>query len=336
MSVAKFMTFSVCDLLHRGDATTKRRGGKRQRKIKIRQAHEEAMEKWLEEAPDLTLRNISDKLKLHFDIDVTAQCVAKHLDGLCFSVKQSRNEAVNVNSNETKNKRQAYATQYMAKLDDGFVPVFQDETNFNMFCKRSNGRSKTGTRVHIVQPNSKGPNLHCIGAITQHSLVMLQTRRGSLKAENFYGYLSTIVDNCLGRGIRKLLVVIDNAPAHSRAEDQLQQKLQTLDPTTFDAVELLRLSPYSPSLNPIENFWSKFKAEVKNEMRRRRSEITDNDIGREPGESIVNKRLRIMEDIARQSADVTAAASDIGQYINHMHFFHLPRAANGSDMLLGE
>ncbi|MEL7309615.1 MAG: transposase, partial [Pseudomonadota bacterium] len=234
-------------------------------------------------------------------------------------MKQIRSESVNVNSDENKNKRQAFATRYMAKLDDGFVPVFQDETNFNVFCKRSNGRSKTGTRVHIKQPSSKGPNLHCIGAITQHSLVMFETRRGSLKADNFYHYLSTIVDNCLGRGIRKLLVVIDNAPAHSRAEDQLRQKVQTLDASAFDAVELLRLSPYSPSLNPIENFWSKFKTEVKSEMRRRRSEITHNDVGREPGESIVSKRLRIMEDIARQSADRTAAVRDIGQDLKNMH-----------------
>ena len=145
-----------------------------------------------------------------------------------------------------------------------------------------------------------------------------------MKADNFYDYHSTIVDNCLGRGIRKLLVVIDNAPAHSRAEEQLRQKVQTLDPSSFDAVELLRLSPYSPSLNPIENFW--FKAEVKSEMRRRRSEISNNDIGREPGESIVNKKLRIKEDIARQSADRTDNISDIGQYFNHMHFFHLPTA----------
>ena len=166
---------------------------------------------------------------------------------------------------------------------------------------------------------------------------MFETRRGSLKAENFYDYLSRIVDNCLERRLRKILIVIDNAPSHSRAENQLHQKLQTLDPTAFDAVELLRLAPYSPSLNPIENYWSKFKAQVKNEMRRRRSEVINNEIGRQPGESILSKRLRILEEIALQSAEIsTAVSTEISQYFHHMHFFHLQRAANGNDMLLGK
>ena len=94
----------------------------------------EAMEQWLERSPDLTLRNISNEMKIHFDIDVTPQCISKHLDGLCYSLKQTRSEPVNMNNEETKRKRQEYAVKYMAKLDDGFAPISQDETNFNVCC----------------------------------------------------------------------------------------------------------------------------------------------------------------------------------------------------------
>ena len=111
----------------------------------------------------MTLRHISSELNVQFDVDVTHQCVAQHLDGLCYSIKQSRHEPVNMNSDEVKSKHKEFAATYMAKMDDGFTPIFEDETNFNVFCKRSNGRSKKGTRVHVKQPTTKGPNLHCIG-----------------------------------------------------------------------------------------------------------------------------------------------------------------------------
>ena len=214
----------------------------------------------------MTLRHISSELNVQFDVDVTPQCVAQHLDGLCYSIKQSRPEPVNMNSDEVKSKRKESAATYMAKMDDGFTPIFEDETNFNVFCKRSNGRSKKGTRVHVKQPTTKGPNLHCIGAISPNFMLMLKTRRGSLKADDFFDFLSTIVDKCIERNIRKALILIDNAPAHSKAEKQLAEKLQNVNSAAFESIELLRLSPYSPALNPIENYWSKFKGKLKDEM----------------------------------------------------------------------
>ena len=167
-------------------------------------------------------------------------------------------------------------------------------------------------------------------------MLMLKTRRGSLKADDIFDFLSTIVDKCIERNIQKALILIDNAPAHSKAEKQLAEKLQNVNSAAFESIELLRLSPYSPALNPIENYWSKFKGKVKDEMRRRRVEICNNDVGRQAGESLLNKRLRIMEEIAHQAAEETSSVSDISHYFNHVHFFHLPRAANDGVMLIGE
>ena len=162
---------------------------------------------------------------------------------------------------------------------------------------------------------------------------MFPTRRGSLKAVKSTAYLSSIVDSCLDRGLRKLLIVLDNVPVHSKAEEQLQQKRQTLDPTTYEAVKLLRLPPCGPTLNP-HNFWSNSKAQVKDETKRRRAEIINSDIGREPGDSILNKPLRILEDIAGvTSAARIAIISQLSHYFHHMHFFHLPRAVQGNDLL---
>lgn len=52
------------------------------------------------------------------------------------------------------------------------------------------------------------------------------------------------------------LLVIDNAPAHCEIEHVFQEP-------EFSNFSLIRLAPYSPQLNPIENVWSMVKAAVK-------------------------------------------------------------------------
>ena len=62
------------------------------------------------------------------------------------------------------------------------------------------------------------------------------------------------------------MLVIDNAPCHRRTEDVFR------DPE-FSECHLLRLGPYSPMLNPIENVWSKIKSIAKKELSGRIQEI---------------------------------------------------------------
>ena len=57
----------------------------------------------------------------------------------------------------------------------------------------------------------------------------------------------------------KVVLVIDNAPRHSRIEEILE------DPE-FEGNVILRLPPYSPMLNPIEPVWSVSKAEIKSQL----------------------------------------------------------------------
>ena len=70
---------------------------------------------------------------------------------------------------------------------------------------------------------------------------MLETRRGSLKSEDFELYLSRIVDQILSNHIRKAVIVIDNAPAHSKAESQLTNVLsqRNTSDSDFDEIRIL-------------------------------------------------------------------------------------------------
>jgi transposase len=105
-------------------------------------------------------------------------------------------------------------------------------------------------------PNSKGPNIHMIGALTQAGMLKFMRRRGSFKKEDFLEWLRTVVTTASSQGIANdsIVLVIDNAPCHSRAESIALE---------YPGVVVLRLAPYSPMLNPIEMAWATMKASIK-------------------------------------------------------------------------
>ena len=54
-------------------------------------------------------------------------------------------------------------------------------------------------------------------------------------------------------------MVVDNAPCHLNIEEVFSEE-------EFLGCEVLRLGPYSPMFNPIEQVWSLIKAYVKQEL----------------------------------------------------------------------
>jgi transposase len=69
-------------------------------------------------------------------------------------------------------------------------------------------------------------------------------------AETFLGFLKDIVR----RSRRKVFLVIDNGPCHNLAEDGKRWLAEHRH-----RIELFRLPPYSPELNPIEGVWKATK-----------------------------------------------------------------------------
>ena len=82
------------------------------------------------------------------------------------SVKNIREHIVNMNCPENRVKTANYITEFFQYRAEGRTFVWVDETNFNLYCNRKEGRSKVGTRASIVMPASKLANLHCIGTMT--------------------------------------------------------------------------------------------------------------------------------------------------------------------------
>jgi transposase len=75
------------------------------------------------------------------------------------------------------------------------------------------------------------------------------------RVEHFLSYLSSMMD-CLDRnGLQDYYLVMDNAPIHKPVAIR-----KLIEGRGYKSIYL---PPYSPLLNPVEEFWSKVKAGIK-------------------------------------------------------------------------
>ncbi|KAG2191303.1 hypothetical protein INT47_005744 [Mucor saturninus] len=159
--------------------------------------------------------------------------------------------------------------------------IFVDESGFDINMRRSHGWSQRGTEAIITTPSARGVSHTVIGAISAIGVVNLSMREsGNVKRRKVVGAtkrkapkdkLSVLKGTTGGHYLQFLsdtmdimdefpnmkcyFIIMDNAPIHV--------------PVVIDPVIVKRsytpvyLPPYSPELNPIEQFWAIVKGKVK-------------------------------------------------------------------------
>ena len=223
------------------------RGGPRN--CKVKQVHLDFIQTLMDENPMITLKVISGRIEAQFGFKLSKSTVAKHLDMMTYTLKAVRFVPERANLIENKNKRSLFCSKLLNYQSTGKPILFMDETNFNLHISRRNGRS-AGTQ---------GANIHVIGCIGPHGLVYHEIQRGSFRKESAQSWMQ----ECLRAAKRQyggpVVMVVDNAPCHSNIEEVFNEK-------EFLGCEVLRLGPYSPMFNPIEQVWSLIKANIKQEL----------------------------------------------------------------------
>ncbi|KAJ3649388.1 hypothetical protein Zmor_021135 [Zophobas morio] len=214
---------------------------------------------WVEEDSSITLKQLKDKVLQHFRQIVSISTIGNYLEGRIFTVKGVHRQSVSINPPENKRKRAEYVENLNRYIQQGKQIVWMDETNFNLFCRRTRGRARVGNRAVQHLPAARGPNVHLIGAISAAGVVQMERRRGSFTALLANEWVRRLLEEwqAMGNEIADLVLVSDNAPCHSSLEEAVNGTGATL----------LRLGPYSPMLNPIENIWSKIKTYAKTHLR---------------------------------------------------------------------
>ncbi|KAG0441340.1 hypothetical protein DMUE_1118 [Dictyocoela muelleri] len=126
--------------------------------------------------------------------------------------------------------------------------IFIDESGFNLHMDPRFEYSQKNTKAYINVPNSKGKNVSFMCAISIHGIYAFDTKIRSFTSECFIDFIKNKLP-ALSENKTKY-IIMDNASIHKTADvkDALISKRYILK----------FLPPYSPQLNPIENFFFMF------------------------------------------------------------------------------
>uniref|UniRef100_H3GFT6 Tc1-like transposase DDE domain-containing protein n=1 Tax=Phytophthora ramorum TaxID=164328 RepID=H3GFT6_PHYRM len=127
----------------------------------------------------------------------------------------------------------------------------------------------------------------------------------------------------------KVVIVADNAPAHSEVERLAREYLAAdgiVNPSKFVA---LRLGPYSPMLNPIERCWNSLKAKMRRFMAERKQAF----LVRGEYATFTEHRMQLMKEAVEFGKTVITARL-VWRY-ERQCLRHCFAAERGDDMKLG-
>ncbi|KAG2984538.1 hypothetical protein PC119_g20377 [Phytophthora cactorum] len=251
-NVSRAAAYRLCKS---GDPSSPPRGRARANCVKCTNKMVAALEEYLEENCTLTLVQLRDKIMGRFQVDVSTSTISAKLCEKLITLKQIRKEPSTCNSEVNKAKRYTFATELVRHQTNGEYIVYYDESNFNLFCMRSQGRPPAGQRTD--------------------GLVLHQLQRGSIRMDVNAAFVKRIYETVKASATcrkyfvgKKVVIVLDNAPAHNQTEERLEEVI-----AEHGDLELLRLGPYSPMINPIEGCFSVFKARVKAYLAEQRHRI---------------------------------------------------------------
>src|SRR5438477_1846767 len=127
--------------------------------------------------------------------------------------------------------------------------VFRDKTALTTKMTRLYGRSRRGGRLVGAVPHGHWHTTTFIAGLRQSGIIAPMVLDGPMTGAAFRAYVEQALAPALQPGDA---VVMDNLAAHKMAGIE--------EAIAAAGANLLYLPPYSPDLNPIEQFFAKLKA----------------------------------------------------------------------------
>ncbi|KAG2192272.1 hypothetical protein INT47_003861 [Mucor saturninus] len=246
----------------------KKRGPKGSRfKLKVR--HADWIIKYIDKRPTAVLAQVLEDLTNHFsdeNIQVSKSALHRFMREKCaLSMKRLEKIPARRNHIDVITQRRESVEEWIANEDMNFEKncVFIDEAGFNINITRNRGWSKKGKPAKAIVPTSRSTSITILGAISIDGVIDMSLRKptsttGSKKrkvngkevvvngrvvtrSSHFMSYLNSMMD-CLNRnGLQGYYLGVNRRRGY----------------------KCVYLPPYSPFLNPIEEFWSKVKSGIK-------------------------------------------------------------------------
>lgn len=205
---------------------------------------------YLQENPGLYLYEMVKFLQTEFEVSVTVSSVRRALDSIGWTKKQIRRVA--------KGRNADLRDTYLYNISD-FSPehfVFLDESG----CDRRVGLRRTGWSPLGVTPTQvaqfqREQRYQILPAYAVDGVMLSRVFQGSTDSAVFEDFLEQLLPLCGKWPEPKSVLVMDNASFHHT---------ERITQMCYEAgVKLVYLPPYSPDLNPIEEFFAELKAFIK-------------------------------------------------------------------------
>ena len=251
---------------------------------KFNDEHQKFLVNLVDEHASIVLDEMMSSLTEQFeDLKVSKTALYNFATEKCaISFKKAHFHSVERNSPEKIEERYLWVKRYMeTDLDYKTNCIFIDESAFHINLKRNFAWSKKGARAIVKVPKTRAKTTTILGAISPYGVVNIQVRRprssvpskkrkiagDTAKATVMTGKGGTVTGhyfNFIAKTIDILdkhpqfkghYLVMDNAPIHTNEDIR-----KYVESRGYDCVYL---PPYSPELNPIEQFWSVVKSKLK-------------------------------------------------------------------------
>ncbi|ETN09484.1 hypothetical protein PPTG_11872 [Phytophthora nicotianae INRA-310] len=149
-------------IVNRGTPEVKQRGGSRAACVNTPEM-EAALVEYIEENCLYTLAQMQEMLHFDFGVRISTSLIRKKLCDKMYTMKHVhvRVELETCNSAQNIKKRKDFADSLLAHERNGSFIVYYGETNYNIYCKRSQGRALIGERAVVKLPPSKVQTYSC-------------------------------------------------------------------------------------------------------------------------------------------------------------------------------
>ncbi|CEJ05593.1 hypothetical protein RMCBS344292_19531 [Rhizopus microsporus] len=240
--------------------------------------HKKAILKCIDENPSIVLDEVMKKLKQMFtELKVSKTTLFDFVKQHCnLSLKKARLQPKDRNSEEKIQERLDWIRKW-EKADMDFTRncVFLDESAFHISLKRSMAWSKKGTPAVVTVLKTRATTTTILGAISAEGLIKCSLRlpqppsnkkrkrgdgiervsKGTVTG-HYVSFLKATMDEMdQYPHMKGHYLVMDNAPIHT--SEDIAKYVESR------GYRCVYLPPYSPELNPIEQFWSVVKSKVK-------------------------------------------------------------------------
>ena len=211
-------------------------------------AHEERVRQLVEEQPDMSLAEMKGVLAKE-KVKVAQSSISRFLHHLQLRFKKSLHAAEQDRADVAAERIALQKRQ--PRLDPKRL-VFLDETSVTTTMPRRYGRAPQGERLVQKVPHGNWKTLTFIAALRHDRVTAPFVLEGAMTGETFKAY----VEQCLAPTLRKNdIVFLDNVSVHK--VDGIEEAIKQRGATAC------YLPPYSPDLNPIEQFFAKLKAFIR-------------------------------------------------------------------------